>query len=59
MIPDCKEVSALLSQEQDRPLRWGERVRLRMHLLMCRGCGNFKSQLDFLRTAVRNYRDNR
>lgn len=59
MIPSCKDVSALLSQGQDRPLSWGEHLRLRMHLLLCEGCRNFSSQLDFLRTAVRRYRDGR
>lgn len=59
MIPSCKDVSALLSQGQDRPLSWGERMRLRMHLLLCEGCRNFSSQLEFLRTAVRRYRDGR
>ncbi len=57
MIPSCKEVSELLSQRQDRPLRWSERVGLRMHLLLCDGCRHFRNQLEFLRTAVRRYRD--
>ena len=59
MIPDCREVSELLSQEQDRALRWTDRIRLRLHLLLCRGCSNFRTQLDFLRDAVRDYRDHR
>ncbi len=59
MIPSCKDVSELLSQGQDRPLNWVERLRLRLHLLLCEGCRNFSSQLDFLRAAVRRYRDDR
>ena len=59
MIPSCKDVSELLSQGQDRPLSWGERIRLRLHLLLCDGCRNFSSQLEFLRTALRRYRDGR
>ena len=59
MIPSCKDVSELLSQGQDRPLSWGERIRLRLHLLLCDGCRNFSSQLEFLRTALRRYRDDR
>lgn len=51
----CKEVTRLLSEGQDRQLTVGERVRLEMHLLMCDGCGNFRKQLDFLRTACRRY----
>lgn len=59
MIPSCKDVSELLSQGQDRPLSWGERIRLRVHLMLCNGCHNFGNQLEFLRTAVRRYRDDR
>lgn len=59
MIPDCKEASVLLSLRQDRPLGAVERIRLYAHLLICRACANFRSQLDFLRTAVKHYRDHR
>ncbi len=57
MIPTCKEVSELLSQGQDRPLVPMEKIRLQLHLLLCRGCRGFSRQLGFLRTAVRRYRD--
>lgn len=51
----CKEVTQLLSQAQDRKLGLGERISLEMHLAMCRGCTNFKSQINFLREACRRY----
>ena len=54
----CKQVSALLSQAQDRPLGPGERLRLQLHLLVCDGCTNFRRQLDLMRAAIRRYRDN-
>lgn len=57
MIPDCKETSELLSRQQDRPLGWMEYLRLRSHLLICKACANLKTHLDFLRTAVKHYRD--
>ncbi|MGE0556676.1 MAG: zf-HC2 domain-containing protein [Burkholderiales bacterium] len=57
MIPDCKETSLLLSRRQDQPLDWIERIRLRSHLLICKACGNLSGQLDFLRKAVKDYRD--
>jgi hypothetical protein len=53
----CKEVSELLSQAQERRLGAGERLSVRLHLLICKGCTNFRAQLQFLRTAVRRYRD--
>jgi hypothetical protein len=47
----------LLSQAQDQPLRLADRLRLRMHLLICERCRRVSQQLDFLRIAVRRYRD--
>ncbi|MBS1217182.1 MAG: anti-sigma factor [Proteobacteria bacterium] len=57
MIPTCKETSVLLSQGQDRRLKPSESLRLRLHLLICRRCRSFSQQLEFLRAAVRRYRD--
>ena len=53
----CKEISVLLSQAQERPLGGIERLSVELHLLICKGCSNFRAQLRFLRTAVRRYRD--
>ena len=48
----CKEVSRLASQGLDRRLGPVERLRLRLHLVICDGCRNFRRQLDFLKKAV-------
>jgi hypothetical protein len=53
IFPTCKEVSRLVSQGLDRRLSWGERARLRVHLVVCDACTNFKRQVDFLRLAVK------
>jgi len=47
----CKESTHLMSAEQDRPLDLGERLALKMHLLMCKGCANYQQQMDFIRQA--------
>jgi hypothetical protein len=52
---NCKQVSVLLSQSQDQPLGMVERLRLEAHLKVCRGCDNFRKQLDFLRRALRRH----
>ncbi len=57
MIPNCKHTAELLSQGQDRSLTLPEKIRLRLHLLLCDGCRNFSRQLAFMRTALRQYRD--
>jgi hypothetical protein len=49
----CKETTHLLSEAQDRPLAFRERFALGMHLLMCKGCTNYRAQMDFLRQACR------
>lgn len=52
---NCKEVSELLSQSQDRPLEPLERMRLEAHLKLCEGCENFRRQLDFMRRVFRRH----
>jgi hypothetical protein len=49
----CKESTRLLSQGEDRQFSFGERVALRLHLVICKGCRNAAAQLRFLRSAVR------
>ena len=53
----CKEASRLLSEGEDRRLALGERVRLRLHLLVCDACANFSRQVETLRRAVRALRE--
>ena len=52
----CKEATRRLSQAQDRPLSLGQRVKLRLHLLVCTACTRFARQLAFMRTALSRYR---
>jgi hypothetical protein len=51
----CKEASQLMSAAMDRRLSLGERLALRLHLLICLGCRRFQSQMDFLREACRRF----
>jgi putative zinc finger protein len=55
----CKEAIEVCSAEQDRPLKMGERVSLRMHLLMCSGCTNYRKQLHALRKVSQAYAQGR
>ena len=52
MMLSCKEVTQLVSQGLDRRLGGGERLRLRLHFLICRSCTNFARQMQFLRAAL-------
>jgi hypothetical protein len=52
----CKEATRLLSQAQDRRLSYGERIKLRLHLMACVACSRFSRQLAVLREAVSRFR---
>jgi hypothetical protein len=52
----CKEATRLLSQAQDRRLSYGERIRLRLHLIACVACSRFSRQLAVLREAISRFR---
>lgn len=52
---NCQEVTKLCSQELERQLRMGEQLSLRMHLMMCTGCTNFRKQMQLLRKATHAY----
>ena len=45
---NCKEVTEVCSAEMERPLRLGEQVSLRTHLMMCTGCSEYRRQLKTL-----------
>ncbi|MBS3935068.1 MAG: zf-HC2 domain-containing protein [Sulfuritalea sp.] len=47
----CKEATHVMSAAHERELGLRERIALRLHLLMCRGCRNYERQMDFLRRA--------
>lgn len=50
---DCKTVSRLLSDGQDRALEPRERARLRYHLVLCETCRHVEEQLRFIREAIK------
>ena len=52
-IISCRETTRLVSQGLDRELAFGERVALRVHLVICLGCRRTQRQMQFLRRAVR------
>ena len=57
MMLSCKETARLLSQGADRDLAFGERIALRVHLVICNGCRNVSAQFKFLRSAVQQLAD--
>jgi predicted anti-sigma-YlaC factor YlaD len=53
LMSSCKEVTRLISEGLDRDLGFGERVTLRVHFVVCKGCRNFEAQMAQLREAMR------
>lgn len=52
---NCRQATELMSQEQDRPLSLAERLGLRLHVLICTGCSNYRRQMGVLRAACRRF----
>lgn len=51
----CKEVTEVCSAELERPLKLGEQLALRTHLMMCSGCTNYRKQMKTLRQVMQVY----
>jgi len=49
----CDEVTRRVSESMDRKLPMGQRILVRMHLMMCRYCSRFRRQLQAIRNAAR------
>lgn len=52
---NCHEVTRLASERQERSLIAREKLELKMHLLMCRGCRNFVRHMQTLSRITRAY----
>jgi hypothetical protein len=53
----CREETELMSQALDRPLSFGERFQLGLHLMLCKGCRATRKQLAFLQITTRAWRE--
>jgi hypothetical protein len=53
----CQQASRLLSQQQDEPLPFGKRMRLRLHLMYCDACTNVSRQFETVRLALQRWRE--
>ena len=57
LMRSCREVTRMVSRGEGRDLSFGERVTLRAHLAICRGCRNAIDRLRFLRRVARTLQD--
>ena len=52
----CKDVTRLVLESQDRPLKPLETVSLRLHWLACGGCRHFRDQQQLMAQALARWR---
>ncbi len=52
---NCHDATRLMSDAQERELKLGERLSLKMHVSMCAGCRNFGKQMGTIRKISRSY----
>ena len=52
LSPNCREATRLQSEALDRPLGLGQRIGLRIHLVLCKWCRRYGKQIGFLRSAA-------
>ena len=52
-MDSCKDISLLVSAGLDRSLTAGERLRMRLHLLVCKHCTNVERQLTAIRAFMK------
>ena len=50
----CKDVYPLISENQDHPLSFLNRIRLKMHLDICGLCETYQKQLEILCRVARS-----
>ena len=52
---NCRQVTRLLSEAQERKLSMRERAALKMHRMMCSACNNFGKQILTLSFVAKRY----
>nr|WP_295083172.1 zf-HC2 domain-containing protein [uncultured Roseateles sp.] len=53
---NCREITALVLQAEDRQLGLGERLSVRLHMLICKACPRFLQQVKLMRKASARWR---
>lgn len=54
---NCKQASELVSQSFDRPLPWTKRWQLKFHLMICKLCARFFTQMQAMHQAAHHLQD--
>ncbi len=52
MLPSCKRVAELVAQSQDEKLSLRDRIGIKLHIMICKGCQQYAKQLNLLNQAT-------
>jgi len=52
MLPSCREVSELASENLDNPIKGARWLKMKLHLMMCKHCRLYKKQMDLTQKTV-------
>ncbi len=52
-LKPCQYMVSLMSESLDRPLSLGEKLQLKLHLIVCTWCARYLSQISFMRQLLR------
>ena len=53
MMPNCRELTRMLASDELVEAGWSQRLRGRVHLLMCRHCRRYATQIRALGSGAR------
>ncbi len=53
----CKDVAKLLMSDELPGQTWWKRAEVRLHLVMCKFCSRLARQIEYMRSAARQMRD--
>lgn len=51
-MPECREMTKVITASLDDKLSWRERLLMKLHLKACDPCTNFIEQIKFIRTSL-------
>ena len=52
MLPSCKEVAELASENLDNPVKGRRWLKFKLHLMMCTYCRRYKKQMGITKKTV-------
>jgi len=51
----CQDITRLVSESMDHTLPYHQRVKIRIHLIMCKYCARFEKQIKLMRVVCRQH----